>query len=121
LIAAFNSRDLDDVLSLMDPEVDFFAPKTAHSVGRNVSYQGHDGVRQYFDDVAEVWSRLEFAPRECLSKNSHVVTLGTVIGERDGEPFEDKVAWAWKLRDGKFVWGRVYEDPDQALEDAGLI
>ena len=32
----------------------------------------------------------------------------------------DGVALAWKLRGGKFVWGRVYQDAAEALEDAGI-
>ena len=49
-----------------------------------------------------------------------MVALGTIVGERDGEQVDDEVAWAWKLRDGKVVWGRVYLTPAEALEDTGI-
>ena len=120
LMTAFNLRDLDDLLDLMDPEVEFFAPQTALSVERHASYHGHDGIRQYFEDVGTVWSRLHVIPQQFRSNASHVVALGTIVGERDEGHVDDDVAWAWKLRDGKIVWGRVYQDPGEALADAGI-
>jgi ketosteroid isomerase-like protein len=83
-------------------------------------YHGHDGIRRYFDDVSSVWQRLEVSPREFRSRNEHVVALGTVAGEREGEQVDVEVAWAWKLRRGKIVWGRVYQAAAEALEDAGI-
>jgi ketosteroid isomerase-like protein len=120
LMAAFNQRDVEDLLELVDQHVEFFAPQTALSVDRNSSYQGHEGIRQYFDDVDGVWTALEVIPKEFRSADLHVVVLGTVTGERDGESVNGEVAWAWKLRDGRVVWGRVYQDPGEALQDAGI-
>jgi uncharacterized protein len=119
-MTAFNLRDVDDVLAMMDPSVEFFAPQTALSVERHSSYHGHDGVRQYFNDVSGVWARLQVIPQDFRFSDSHVVTIGTIVGERDGDYVDDEVAWAWKLRDGKVVWGRVYQNPVEALEDTGI-
>jgi ketosteroid isomerase-like protein len=119
-MTAFNSRDVKVVLELMDPAIEFYAPLTARAVDRMTPYQGHDGIRQYFDDVSSVWHKLEVNPREFRSKNEHVVALGTVAGEREREQVDDEVAWAWRLRRGKIVWGRVYLAPDEALKDAGI-
>jgi ketosteroid isomerase-like protein len=120
LMTAFNLRDHENVLALMDADVEFFAPQTALSVERHASYHGHDGIRQYFEDVGGVWTTLQLIPQEFRFTDSHVVALGTIVGERDGEYIDDEVAWAWKLRGGKIVWGRVYQEPDEALEDTGI-
>jgi ketosteroid isomerase-like protein len=117
---AFNERDVGAVLELTDPEMEFYAPLTARAVGRLSSYQGHDGIRQYFDDVGSVWDSLEVTPEEFRSANNHVVVLGTIVGQREGERIDDQVGWAWKLRDGKAVWGRVYPASEEALKDAGI-
>jgi ketosteroid isomerase-like protein len=119
-MTAFNGRDVNAVLELMDPAIEFYAPLTAQAVHRVTPYNGHDGIRQYFDDVSSVWHRLEVNPREFRFRKEHVVALGTVVGEREGEKVDAEVAWAWKLRRGKIVWGRVYQTPDEALEDAGI-
>jgi ketosteroid isomerase-like protein len=119
-MTAFNGRDVKVVLELMDPAIEFYAPLTAQAVNRMTPYNGHDGIRQYFDDVSSVWHRLEVQPREFRSKNEHVVALGKVDGEREGERVDTEVAWAWRLRRGKIVWGRVYQAPDEAFRDAGI-
>jgi ketosteroid isomerase-like protein len=119
-MTAFNGRDVRVVLELMDPAIEFYAPLTAQAVDRMTPYNGHDGIRQYFDDVSSVWHRLEVSPRELRSRNEHVVALGTVAGEREGEQVDAEVAWAFALRRGKIVWGRVYQTPDEALKDAGI-
>jgi ketosteroid isomerase-like protein len=119
-MTAFNGRDVKIVLELMDPSIEFYAPLTAQAVDRMTPYHGHDGIRQYFDDVSSVWHRLEVNPREFLSRNEHVVALGSVSGEREGQPVHDEVAWAWRLRRGRIAWGRVYQAAAEALKDAGI-
>jgi ketosteroid isomerase-like protein len=119
-MTAFNGRDVKVVLDLMDPGIEFYAPLTAQAVDRMTPYHGHNGIRQYFDDVSSVWQRLEVSPSDFLSKNEHVVALGKVVGEREGEQVDTEVAWAWRLRRGKIVWGRVYQAADEAFKDAGI-
>ena len=55
--AAFAARDLDRVLALADPDIEFIAVTGEHA-GRTDPYRGHDGMRQYFRDVAAVWEEL---------------------------------------------------------------
>jgi ketosteroid isomerase-like protein len=121
LLSAFNRRDLEGTLELMDAGVEFYAPQTALAVGRDVPYQGHEGVRRYLGDVNQVFEELTVVPEEFRANGEEVVALGAVTGKRDGEVLDDRVAWAWRLRGGKIVWGRVYQDPAQALEDVGIV
>src|SRR5215207_8513987 len=48
---AFNRRDLAAFLALVDPGVDF----TTRFVERGGSYQGHDGVRTWWEDLMRVF------------------------------------------------------------------
>jgi SnoaL-like protein len=66
--AAFNRRDLEEVLELMDSGIEFYAPFTARSLARPASYQGHDGIRQYFDDVSADWESLQVIPGVSLER-----------------------------------------------------
>jgi ketosteroid isomerase-like protein len=120
LMTALNVRDLESMLALMDNQVEFFAPQTPLSVERKSPYRGHDGIRQYLEDLSGVWDTVQVIPREFRATDDHVVTIGEIAGERDGERLGGELAWAWKLRDGKIVWGRVYLKPEEALDDAGL-
>jgi ketosteroid isomerase-like protein len=122
LMDAFNRRDLEEFLTFMAPAVEFFAPRTASAVGRGTSYSGHEGLRQFFVDVTSVWGEsLQLHPQEFHPEGDHVVAVGTVTGERDGEHLDTEAAWAWKLRNGKIVWGRSYEIPATAFEDVGRL
>ena len=51
IFAAFAARDVEAVLALADPDVEFTAV-TGEDAGRTEPYRGHDGMRQYFRDVA---------------------------------------------------------------------
>jgi ketosteroid isomerase-like protein len=117
---AFNRRDQDGLIALVDPGIDFFAPQTAASVGHKTTYKGHEGMRHYLDDVRRVWTSLQVAPKSFHSEGECVVVVGSISGERDGQRVESRAGWAWKLRDGKVVWARVYENPDDAFKDAGM-
>ena len=119
-MTAFNERDVEAVIELTDPEIEFYAPLTATAVGRQSSYHGHDGILQHFDDVTSVWDRLEVVPHDFRTTTEHVVAIGAIVGERAGEKVDDKVAWAWKVRDGKLGRGRVYLALSEALEDVGI-
>ena len=113
---AINRRDVDELLNFMAPTVEFVAPQTASAIKRGMTYTGHSGLRDFFADVDRVYGRsLQLDAQELHPEGDHVVAVGTVTGERDGERIETEAAWAWKLRDGKVVWGRAYEIPAIAL------
>jgi ketosteroid isomerase-like protein len=121
VLDAFGRREVVAVLELLDPKVVFFAP-TAIAAHHPTTYRGHEGVRLYFDHVARIWEDLEVEPHDFKGRGEFVVALGKVRGRMKdaNETVEDDVAWAWKVKDGKVIWGRVYTNPADALADAGL-
>jgi ketosteroid isomerase-like protein len=48
---AFNRRDLDAILALVDDDVEYL-PRAAAMEG---SHHGHDGIRRWWEDVFDVW------------------------------------------------------------------
>ena len=122
VLEAFNLRDVETVVEAAHVKIAFFAPTAVVTERRYDLYRGHDGIRAYFDDVASVWEELLIQPDEYRYDGDGVVALGTVRGRLKGgqQPIESGVAWAWRVRDGKLVWGRVYTNPDDALGDLGI-
>ena len=117
LFDAFNRRDVAALLALCDEEVVFHAA-TGEFAGREAPYVGMDGMRAYFDDVDRLWEELLITPREIVpvEDGDGVVVFGRVFARGREHGIRDlPVAWRWDLRDGRFVWGRVYLDPDQVL------
>jgi ketosteroid isomerase-like protein len=117
---AFSQRDLDALLELADPELEFLAP-TAELAGQKKPYRGLEGMRKYFEDVASIWQELEVIPHEFRDRGDQVVALGRVYARgRDGLVVDAPAGWVWKMRGGKVVWGRVYTSREEALNAVGL-
>jgi ketosteroid isomerase-like protein len=117
---AFAERDVEAVLPIVGPDVEFFPP-TASIAGHETPYRGHEGLRRYFEDVARIWEVLEVVPHEFIEVGDQVVALGRVYGRGlDGLLVDSPTGWIWRVEGGKIVAGRVYTSRQEALDAAGL-
>lgn len=121
LYEAFEARDLDGMVALTDPEMEFFPQVTASLVNRTEPYRGHDGLRRYFEDAARVWVHLEIIPHEYRDLGDRVLVFGRVYARGDGGYISDSpAAWLWRIKGELIGWGRVFTSRAEALEAAGL-
>jgi ketosteroid isomerase-like protein len=120
MFAAFAERDLDGMVALMDPEVDFL-PVTANITTGGVPYRGPDGIRQYLDDVARVWPALRLFPEEIRDLGTVVVALGRVVARGGGMILDQPTGWVFSMRAGRILRARVYASHDEALAAAALV
>jgi uncharacterized protein len=119
VFAAFAARDLETVLALAHPDIEFTAVTGEHA-GRTEPYRGHAGMRQYFRDVATVWEELRLTPREFRPSGDLILVTGKVSARSRGRTVTGSTGWIWQVRDGKVVYGKVYAsatDAIAALED----
>ena len=108
LFDAFARRELDVALALSAEDVELWPQGTAQELGRDAPYRGHDGIRDYFADVARVWESLAVEPGELRVASGGVVAFGTVRGRtRTGVDVVAPVIWVFQLRDGLVVSGRI--------------
>ena len=116
---AWNAGDLDRVIELVDPELEF-VPFRSQLDG--ASYVGADGMRQFARDSAEEWEYLQIAPDEFRYAGDRVLMVGRydARGRASGVDIEFPAAWVAQLRNGKIVHLRSYSDRDVALEAAGM-
>jgi ketosteroid isomerase-like protein len=105
--AAFAARDIEAVLALSAPDVEFTAVTGEHA-GRTEPYRGHDGMRQYFRDVALLWEELRLSPREFRSSGDTVLVTGRVSARSRSRTVTGSTGWIWRVREGKVVYVRVY-------------
>ena len=117
---AFNRRDIDAAIEMVDEDVQFFAP-TAEMANEGKPYVGHAGMRKYYEDVAEVWQELEVTPSEIREVDDAVLVLGRVYGRADGGYIQDSPAqWVMRFRGERVSWISVYTNRSAALAEVGL-
>jgi ketosteroid isomerase-like protein len=114
MFAAFAGRDLESVLGLADPEIEF-SSVTGERAGRTEPYRGHAGLREYFRDVVAVWEELRLTPREFRSHGDLVLVTGKVSARSRARTVTGSTGWIWRVRDGKVVYGRVYASAADAI------
>jgi len=115
LFDAFNRRDVDTVISLCDESVQF-RPITAEFAGRSGPYNGHEGLRLYFADVAAVWEELLVTPQRVRSHGDVILVTGRVYARGRGRGIRDlPAAWVWRRRCDLLREGTVYASLDDAL------
>jgi ketosteroid isomerase-like protein len=104
---AFARRDIAGALPYIAPECELHASGTATAAGRGSPYRGHDGVRDYFADVAAVWDELVLHAEDFRVVPGSVIVIGHVTASRASERMRRSIVWTWRLRDGLAVSIRV--------------
>ena len=112
--AAFAARDLDAVLAMAAPDVELTAVTGEHA-GRTEPYRGHDGMREYFRDVASVWEELLLTPREFRASGDMILVTGKVSARSRSRTVTGSTGWIWRVRDGKVTYVRVYASAADAI------
>jgi ketosteroid isomerase-like protein len=116
LFNAFNRRSEERISELCDERMEF-VPVTAALTGRSEPYVGRAGLREYLDDVERAWEELTVSAGEVVVRGELVLVIGRVYARSRESGMRDlPAAWIWRLRDGRFDYGRVYSETEAALE-----
>jgi ketosteroid isomerase-like protein len=115
---AIDRSDLDDALAVCDPDIEFLS--VLGISGRR--YIGHEGIRQYFEDVASAWQQWGIeVHRVAAGADGRVAIEMTmhVRGRESGAALSEFAGHVWTIRNGKLVRNELYRDPGQALGVVG--
>jgi ketosteroid isomerase-like protein len=117
-IDAFNRRDLDALLALMDDDVEAI-PRGARMEG---SYHGHDGIRRLWENVFAVWPDFTVQAVEVHDLGDLTVAALRTRGHGAGSdiPLDESVWQVARSRGGKCVWWGTFDTWAEALEAVGL-
>src|SRR2546430_9662410 len=105
VFAAFAVRDVERVLAHAHAEIEFH-PVTADYAGRTEPYRGHEGMRQYFRDVAAVWDELRITPGDFRQIGETILVTGRVNARSPARVVAGSTGWIWRVRDGKELYVR---------------
>lgn len=116
---AFNHKDVEAYLALSDPDVVYDQPRELPGAG---SYRGHEGIREYFANLAAAWEAATAEIEELIDAGDAVVSIGHTEykGRASGASVDKPFAIVWKFRDGRVVRGEFYFDRAEALAAAGI-
>ena len=115
--AAINRSDLETFLSLTDSEVEFHS-LIAELEGQ--TYRGHDGVREWWEQVKGALGGLRFEAEAIRSEGDWAV-VQVLATSRLGDVAVPQRMWqATRARNGKAIWWGIYRTEGEALEAAGL-
>jgi uncharacterized protein len=118
--AAFASGDLDTVLALVAPEIEWDFSHTDTWPEERV-YRGYGEIAEFFGRWAGEWDDYRFEVEEVIDAGEKAVAIvrDEGRGKGSGIKLERRHAEVWTLRDGKVVRIEPFDDRAEALEAAG--
>jgi anti-sigma regulatory factor (Ser/Thr protein kinase)/ketosteroid isomerase-like protein len=117
LFDAFAARDVPRTTELVDRGV--MMEPLSTPVERRTPYLGVDGLRRYLRDLDETWDTFEVTVAKLRAEGEKVVATGRIHARQDHVTVDDPAGFAFRLRDGKVVWAKVYRSHEEALAAVG--
>jgi uncharacterized protein len=117
----FNRGDLDAVVAMCDPAVEWHSPQ---ELPGPTAYRGHDGVRAATGDMLELFGDLRADPERFIDAGDKVIAFFRWHGHGKGSGLSldqfGRQAGVFTMRDGKAIRVDWYLDRVKALEAAGV-
>jgi ketosteroid isomerase-like protein len=119
---AANRRDIEPLLAVVDPDVEWHPAMAALLSGEGTTYRGHEGVRDWLRDQEEAFAQSRIDYSEIRDLGERVVAIGRLRarGKESGAETDSPVAWVVEFKNGKVIQAKAYLDPEKALEAVGL-
>ena len=116
---AMSRLDAEALAALCDPDVEF---RSRIAEADDVTYRGHDGVRDYIASLAEVFEWVQTEPLDVVDESDRAVVCNRfrARGRHSGLEVEERFFQALRFRDRKVLWWAFYPSMTEALEGVGL-
>jgi ketosteroid isomerase-like protein len=120
IVRAFNSEDIELILSLTQPEFELDVPPEL-SAEPDV-YRGRDGMRRYWESFQDAMDEIRIEPEQLRDAGEAVVVAMriTAKGRRTAIAVEQRTVGVWTLRDGQVTRIQAYASLSDAFQAAGL-
>jgi ketosteroid isomerase-like protein len=102
LADAINRRDVDAAVAVCDPEIEFLSVLAVSGK----AYHGHDGIRQYFEDIASAWKEWRVEVHRVLPRADGRIVIEMTMhmtGKESGAPLSERTAHIWTLRGSRLL------------------
>jgi ketosteroid isomerase-like protein len=97
------------------------ARDTQWDVGEEPVYRGHQGIRQFMQEVDKAFARVQIDQLEISDLGERILVSGHphARGRASGVETESPIGWVAEFNHGRVVRMKDYLDPGEALEAAG--
>lgn len=109
--AAFLRGDIPTLLNTFADDIRFEIPGPSEAPLARL-WQGRSGMQEFFATLNRELEFTEFSPREYIAQGDQVVAVGHYAGrvKTTGNTFFSEWVMVWRLRNGKAVQFREYND-----------
>src|SRR4051812_32863221 len=116
---AMSRLDAEAMVALCEPDVEF---RSRVAEADDVTYHGHDGVRDYVASLAEAFEWVRTQPLDVVQDSDRAVICNRfrARGRHSGVEVEERFFQALRFRDDKVRWWAFYRSKAEALEAVGL-
>jgi ketosteroid isomerase-like protein len=116
--AAYNQRDMDALIKLTDPDIEF----RSIFLAMESIFRGYEGLHAYFEAIEDAYERFVVLPDEFLDAGAAVLSPARAEwrGRGSGAEGSRPLTVATWLRAGKVFRLETFTDRGEALEAVGL-
>jgi hypothetical protein len=116
-VDAFNRRDVDELVALADPEIEFHPTSI---VGGRRAYRGHAGLREWATElgIAEINHTVRVREMRPLDERRFLLLCEVLV---DGELLSPSALLARVTETGKIVQAHAYLSDEEVLTQVGLV
>ena len=118
--AAWANRDLDTLLEMLHPEVEFQTSGSFPDLAP--IYRGHQGMRSFWDAMLVPWDSFRLDVERIVEGDecAAVAIRFRARGKGSGVPTDLRQGHAVRFKDGRIAKLSAHASFDEALEAAGL-
>jgi ketosteroid isomerase-like protein len=116
---AFSKQDLETFLKMTHADVEVMLP-TAEIANAGRPYVGHDGIRDYFRDVADIWEELRVIPQLIAVQGDVIVVIGRAYARGAMGITDTPAGWVVRQSEGRMHSLEVFWSRQQALDAGGV-
>lgn len=115
----WNRGDYDAWVGFFDAECEF-SPLRAQLEGR--PYIGHEGLRQFIQDMTGEWDEIRFELQSIRDAGGQLAAVAEISarGRASGAELRFPIGLVATFRAGRVLTCRMYSDPAEAFNAAGL-
>jgi ketosteroid isomerase-like protein len=117
LYATLNRGDIDAVLDVLDPHVEWWAR------GDNPETEvvtGYEGVKRFWTEITDVLEELQIEPTEIIDAGEYAIAAVSQVARARGAVIEQHEVHVGRFRDGKIIEMREFHDMAEALKAVGI-